>query len=206
MGIMILVAVLNIAAWNSRGFSDWYIAHIFPVWVNVYGRITGLLPFSAGEWMLGAGIVLAVLAGLLGVLWTVVGVQAGVRRIYCCARRHVRGIPEAVYAGRLAGKALGEPADTGEGVGLSGKAVRESSDAGEGVGLGSSSALQTGRTSCRAFGSFRRFSRSFGCFFAWTILFVSLIMTLNCFILYHASTFSEHYRRRYRRIHIGGID
>ena len=193
MGIMILVAVLNIAAWNSRGFSDWYIAHIFPVWVNVYGRITGLLPFSAGEWMLGAGIVLAVLAGLLGVLWTVVGVQAGVRRIYCCARRHVRGIPEAVYAGRLAGKALGEPADTGEGVGLSGKAVRESSDAGEGVGLGSSSALQTGRTSCRAFGSFRRFSRSFGCFFAWTILFVSLIMTLNCFILYHASTFSEHY-------------
>lgn len=66
VGIMILVAVLNIAAWNSRGFSDWYIAHIFPVWVNVYGRITGLLPFSAGEWMLGAGIVLAVLAGLLG--------------------------------------------------------------------------------------------------------------------------------------------
>jgi hypothetical protein len=32
-------------------------------------------------------------------------------------------------------------------------------------------------------------------FFAWTLLIVCLIMTLNCFILYHASAFSEKYFR-----------
>lgn len=30
-------------------------------------------------------------------------------------------------------------------------------------------------------------------FFLWTLLFVCLLMTLNCFILYHASTFSQTY-------------
>lgn len=37
------------------------------------------------------------------------------------------------------------------------------------------------------------FARGFFRFFAWTLLSVCLIMTLNCLILYHASTFSEHY-------------
>ncbi len=38
-----------------------------------------------------------------------------------------------------------------------------------------------------------RFAAGFYRFFVWTVLAVSLVMTLNCFILYHASTFSEHY-------------
>lgn len=40
---------------------------------------------------------------------------------------------------------------------------------------------------------FWQFCRGFYRFFAWTVLIVSLVMTLNCFILYHASTFSHKY-------------
>lgn len=39
----------------------------------------------------------------------------------------------------------------------------------------------------------KRFLKGFYGFFAWILLAVCLIMTLNCFILYHASTFSEKY-------------
>ena len=53
--------------------------------------------------------------------------------------------------------------------------------------------LTGSRGSSRTSGRFRRFSCGFGRFFAWTLLAVSLIMTLNCFILYHADTFSRHY-------------
>ncbi len=115
--IVVLVVVLNVAAWNSTAFSDWYIAHIFPLWVNTYGRLTGIFPFSVGEWLLAAGAVLVLMAAAL----TVLRVCAGVKK-------------EA------------------------------------GV-----------------------FFRRFFLFFAWTLLSVSLVMTLNCFVLYHASTFSEQY-------------
>lgn len=47
-----------------------------------------------------------------------------------------------------------------------------------------------GRTAGKGF---LRFAGGFYRFFAWTLLTVCLIMTLNCLILYHASTFSEHY-------------
>ena len=36
MGIAVITVFLNILAWNSTAFSDWYIAHIFPLWVNTY--------------------------------------------------------------------------------------------------------------------------------------------------------------------------
>lgn len=45
----------------------------------------------------------------------------------------------------------------------------------------------------RCFGRFGRFSRGFFLFFVWVLLAVCLVMTLNCFILYHASTFSQYY-------------
>jgi len=38
-----------------------------------------------------------------------------------------------------------------------------------------------------------KFSKGYFCFFAWAVLVVCVIMTLNCTILYHASTFSEQY-------------
>ena len=129
-GIVVLIVGLNILAWNSTSFCDWYIANIFPIWLNTYGRITGLFPFSVGEWLLVAGVILVAVVVLLGMIGLVVGLVRLVRKI----------------AGRV-------------------------------------------NTPPLFFHAMRRFY----CFFAWILLSVCLIMTLNCFILYHASTFSEHY-------------
>lgn len=59
LGIVVLVVLLNVAAWNSSAFADWYIAHVFPIWVSTYGRVSGLFPFSVGEWLIVAGLVVA---------------------------------------------------------------------------------------------------------------------------------------------------
>ena len=120
ISIVLVPVLLNVAAWNSTAFCDAYIAYVFPVWVNTYGRLTGLFPFSVGEWLIVAGILLVVLAILVGVVWAVAGLW-------------------------------------------------------------------------KALHSLRKFAAAFYRFFAWTVLIVCVIMTLNCTILYHASTFSENY-------------
>ena len=158
-GILLLIAALNMAAWNSTDFSDWYIAHIFPVWVSSYGRITGGVPFSVGEWMLAVGVVLIVVALLLGLVWAGIGISAGMRAVF--------------------GKHVIEEKDVG---------AEENGASGKNDMLGKRT---VGERS--VFGRIRRFSRGFYTFLAWVLLGVSLVMTLNCFILYHASTFSEHF-------------
>ena len=40
---------------------------------------------------------------------------------------------------------------------------------------------------------FQRIVSSFGKFYAWTVLCVCYVMTFNCFILYHSSSFAEKY-------------
>lgn len=52
-----LIVLLNLLAWFSVPFSDFYVAHVFPIWVALYGRLTGLFPFSVGEWMLYLAVV-----------------------------------------------------------------------------------------------------------------------------------------------------
>lgn len=165
LGIAVLVILLNAAAWNSAAFSDWYIANIFPIWVNTYGRITGIFPFSVGEFLLGAGVSLVAAALVLGIIWIGIGTGAVLRLI-------LRG-----FRGKRRGRAL-----LPEG-GFSGKAAVP-----EGKALGR---ISLRRISLRS--KFARFTACYYRFFAWTFLIVCLIMTLNCFILYHASTFSEHY-------------
>lgn len=139
IGIVAVVILLNVVAWNSTAFCDAYIEKVFPIWVNTYGRLTGLVPFSVGEVMLALGVVLVVLASVLWVPWIVA------------------------------------------------KIVRHRKMAG-GEQQGGKSAAPTGivMVICKMTGGFYLF-------FAWTLLSVSLVMTLNCFILYHASTFSEVY-------------
>lgn len=44
-----LMGVLNFISWRSTAFCDFYAAHIFPIWGEVYGRLTSLVPFSFGE-------------------------------------------------------------------------------------------------------------------------------------------------------------
>ena len=111
--IAALLILVNILAWASSSFCDFYIAHIFPVWVNTYGRFMGMFPFSVGEFMLVAGCILV--AGILPAA-------------LCCIWKKTRGI----CCGYLR-------------------------------------------------------------FCAGVTLVVCVVMTLNCFILYHASTFSEKY-------------
>ena len=48
--------VLNVVAWKSTAFCDWYTAHVFPLWENTYGRLTSLLPFSFGELLIAVAV------------------------------------------------------------------------------------------------------------------------------------------------------
>ena len=162
------VVLLNAAARNSTAFADWYIAHIFPVWVNTYGRVSGLFPFSVGEWMLGAGVALAGGTVLLGIVWAGIGAVRAARYVLCGTghRRsvHAPGI-EAAVCRAGAEDDMGAPGMFGNGTMEIAAGMR----------------------------GFERFSRRYYRFFAWVLVCVCLVMTLNCFILYHASTFSRQY-------------
>ncbi len=117
LGILIFILLMNLLAWCSKSFSDAYITYIFPVWVHTYGRFTGLFPFSVGECLIVAGILLVFAAVCIGLAF-------------------------AIYH----------------------KPSR-----------------------------FRDFVGKFYEFFVWVLLGIWLIMTLNCVVLYHASTFSQKY-------------
>lgn len=66
--IFLAVLVLNLIAWNNKEFCDFYVAYIFPIWVNTYARLTGMLSFSVGEIMLEAAFLLVAAGLLLGIL------------------------------------------------------------------------------------------------------------------------------------------
>lgn len=125
LGILAVILLLNGAAWSSSVFCDWYISCVFPVWIHTYGRFTGLFPFSVGEIMLCAGVLLTAAALLLGLM--------------------------------LLGRLL-----------IPDRRMRQKNR------------LVT------AAGTFYRIC-------AWIVLCVCLVMTLNCTILYHGSTFNEKY-------------
>ena len=57
-----LIMLLNAVAWNSNAFCDFYIRYIFPIWVNTYGRLTGVFSFPVGEFLLMAGVALVTMA------------------------------------------------------------------------------------------------------------------------------------------------
>ena len=132
MCIVAVIILLNIIAWNSTAFCDAYLTHIFPIWVNTYGRITGLFPFSVGEMMLVIGVVLLLLTIVLSVVIFIVWCVKSI-----CQKKVVKEIFTYPFI--------------------------------------------------------KRTIKGYYLFIAWVVLIVSLIMTLNCFILYHASTFSETY-------------
>ena len=129
--IAVFVVLLNVIAWNSTSFCDGYIRYIFPVWVNTYGRLTAVFPFSVGEILLVAGV----LCVLIFVLCILICLTLGVYSLLTSQRSTPGKIRNGLW----------------------------------------------------------KFSKGYFCFFAWTVLVVCLIMTLNCSILYHASTFSEQY-------------
>jgi len=58
--IILLAIVLNIIARFSVSFCDFYVVKIFPLIVNTYGRFFGIFPFSVGEFMLYAAVLLVI--------------------------------------------------------------------------------------------------------------------------------------------------
>lgn len=131
LAIAVFIGVLNIIAWNNSAFCDTYIRYIFPVWVNTYGRITGIFPFSVGELLLLAGVICIVIFFLLLIVNMALGIWSLLRR--------------------------------------------------------------KGDSPMHIKNGLWKFSKGYFCFFGWTVLVVCMVMTLNCFILYHGSTFSEQY-------------
>lgn len=122
--LWVLIILTNILAWNSTAFCDWYISHIFPIWVESYGRLTGLFSFSVGE------IMLVIFAALVVIL-LLVGIAAAVCKVVYVIQKKKKKLPAGM--------------------------------------------------------------RYYG--FGMLVLFtcVGIIMTLNCFILFHGSTFPEKY-------------
>lgn len=122
--VILLTVLLNVIAWQSKGFCDFYVKYIFPVWINIFGRITSTFSFSVGELMIVAGIVIVVFGLILGF-------AAG---IYFLASKKVNG-------------------------------------------------KQKMKVLCRKFYTF----------FGWSMAVIFAVMTLNCYMLYHTSSFSEKY-------------
>lgn len=60
-GLWVLMGVILLTARLSRPLTDWYITHIFPLISGFWSRISGLFPFSVGEWMIVAAVVLIAL-------------------------------------------------------------------------------------------------------------------------------------------------
>lgn len=74
--LILFSAALNVLARISKEFSSFYVENIFPLWVETYGRVTGIFPFSVGEWMLYLAVCLVVILLLAGII-----VLAGRKRL-----------------------------------------------------------------------------------------------------------------------------
>lgn len=114
--IFAVCILLNILAWCSKGFCDWYGREILPFWFNAFGRPIALLPFSLGEMMIILAIAIVLLTPI--VLTVLLILLKGRRKMVL---------------------------------------------------------------------------KVFGFVYLWIIAFILVTETLNCFILYHRSTFGETY-------------
>ncbi len=63
----LLIVILNILR-ISEGFCNFFTANIMPVFLNTYGRFSGIFPFSLGEVFIIIGILLVIVAVLAAVL------------------------------------------------------------------------------------------------------------------------------------------
>lgn len=67
LGIVTLMALINVIAWESTAFCDFYVRNIYPLCINLLGRVTELFPFSVGEMMIVAGVIITAGALLTGI-------------------------------------------------------------------------------------------------------------------------------------------
>ena len=71
--IYLLMIILNAASWLSTAFSDWYAGKILPVWVNIFSRASSVIPFSLGEIMIIAAVVIVVAGTIAYILLMIFG-------------------------------------------------------------------------------------------------------------------------------------
>lgn len=67
--LWIIIAFLNLIAWLLPAFCDFYTNKITPIWVNIYGRIMGIFPFSVGEWLVVISIVYVLATVIITITW-----------------------------------------------------------------------------------------------------------------------------------------
>lgn len=130
-----LAVVINVFAWNSTAFCDFYVSRIFPIWLNTYGKWTSGFPFSVGEIM----IVLAVALLCVFVMLCLVAV------IFLFHKKEQKKKQDWTVKAEY-------------------KWLR-----------------------------FQKVFRNYSAFFACLLVAITWIMTLNCYILYHCTTFEEKY-------------
>lgn len=61
-----LTIALNLLAWKSMEFCDFYVENIFPVWHDIFGSLTDLSSKSVGEIMIALFVILFAAAVILG--------------------------------------------------------------------------------------------------------------------------------------------
>ena len=130
-----LAVFLNVLAWKSTAFCDFYVENIFPLWLNTYGKWTSAFPFSVGEVMIAFAVTLLsgfVMLGLVAVIF------------YMTKKwKEKKNILSEEYR--------------------------------------------------KKYEAYNRFFRIYRIIFANIVVVVLWVMTLNCFVLYHCSTFEEKY-------------
>ncbi len=101
MIIVLLCVLLNVVAWKSAAFSDYYVENIFPVITEYYGRFTSLFQFSVGEVMLVfivlfvAFAVIFVVAHTIFIIYGKMSESLGKR--YFSAQKVFEGISNILY-------------------------------------------------------------------------------------------------------------
>ena len=68
---ILCAVILNITGRACRPFTDFYVTYIFPIWGAAYGKVTGLVPFSVGEWMLYLAVVMLFVLVLGGAVYVI---------------------------------------------------------------------------------------------------------------------------------------
>ena len=69
---LLLATGLNIVAVIFPGCRDFYVRTLMPIWLNTYGRLTGIFSFSVGEIMIALVMMLiaiAIASGLVAVIF-----------------------------------------------------------------------------------------------------------------------------------------
>lgn len=163
--ILVLAVILNIIAWKSPAFCDFYVENVYPLWVNTYGRFMGIFPFSVGEIMFAAGVVLTVVAFILA-LGTAVALSC--KKIKCLRgafiKEHINETKND--KGKSREHKAGNKTERADGAGRNGEG-KES---------------RIGRIRQIYFAAY-----------GWIFTGVAVVMTLNCFIPYHCSSLEEKY-------------